>query len=173
MYLVNVYNTYLMFSISVHKTLRILFEKIKIPELTIVIAFISSFNLWFLTLYFFKFELIQTHGLLIALLVTFGLTISWCLISGIVVPKYIIWFFLVTTPESVNDFNNENNRGTINLFVFVEIILLHSFFLYIQYMLRLSFGLYLSIQFWVAVIQYLVMDFSVKFAYEKFLKTSK
>ncbi len=117
---------------NTHETLKVL-SKIKIPYLISFLAFISSFNLWFLSIYFYNNELIQKHGLWIALLVTFALTISWCLISSIIVPKY---FILVFT-ERNTDFTDSTlaeGKSIINTYIFFEIIVLHSFFLYLEYL---------------------------------------
>ncbi len=158
--------------LNVHKTLETL-SKIKNPYLTLTIAFICSFNLWFLSIYFFNPSFLTIHGLTITLLTTFALTISWCLITGISVPKYFVWFLLsMKVPIDEMEDDNEFDK-IINLFILSEIIILHSFFAYISYMFHLNFVWFLSISFWFAVIQYFVIDILVKLAYGKTLKPNK
>ena len=155
-----------------HKTLEIL-SKVKIPYLTLLIAFISSFNLWFLCIYFFLPNFLTTHGFTITLLTTYGLTISWCLITSICVPKNFINYMLETNPESLNEINNKESKYILTLYVFSEIILLHSFFIYLEYLFRFPFYVFISITFWFAVVQFLWVDYSVKKAYEKYLTSTK
>jgi hypothetical protein len=76
-----------MFKISIGKAIEV-FSKIKIPHLTLFVAFVSSFNLWFLSIYFFKNDLLQIHGLVITLLVALAFTTAWFLITALYMPKY-------------------------------------------------------------------------------------
>lgn len=158
--------------LNIHKTIEQL-GKIKISYITLLFSFICSFNLWFLAIYFFKNELIVNHGLIITLLTTFAFTISWCLIIGISVPKFIILMLLTFDSKALDDFGNDESKNFTNLFVFLETILVHSLFLYLQYIFKFSFVQYFSIQFFFAILQYLVVDVFVKYAYEKAKKKEK
>lgn len=53
------------------------------------LAFVSSFNTWFLSIYFFAPHFIPSHGLTIALLVAFGFTVPWLLLSYFIVEGFI------------------------------------------------------------------------------------
>jgi hypothetical protein len=153
-------------NIDVHKVLEII-AKMKFKYLTLFIAFVSSFNLWFLSIYFFNHDFLLKNGLLISLLTTFALTISWCLITGISIPKYFAWYMLSMKIPIEND---ESGNKIIDLFVFAEIIILHSFFAYITYIFHLSFVIFLSVAFWLSFVQYFVIDWLAKNALQKFLE---
>jgi len=131
-------------NIDVHRVLEII-AKMKFKYMTLFIAFVSSFNLWFLSIYFFNPDFLLKHGLVISLLTTFALTISWCLITGISIPKYFALYMLTMNIETDD---NESENKIIDLFVFAEIILLHSFFAYITYILKFDFVVFLSVAFY-------------------------
>jgi len=159
-------------NLNLHKTLEIL-GKIKMPFFTLFLAFISSFNLWFLSIYFFNHQLFTIHGLVIVLLITFALTTAWCLLIGISVPKYMIWFMLKSNPESIDIPDTESDKTLMNLFVFFEIILVHGFILYLEYLFRWAFPVLISVLFWIGFLQFLVIDILVKSAFFEYQETKK
>ena len=158
------------FNLNLHKTIESLL-KIKLPQLTIFLAFISSFNLWFLSIYFFKHDLISHHGYIITLLVTLALTTSWCLIIGIAVPKFMIWLIIISCPDELEEEETQSSKLMMNLFVFFEIILVHGFFIWIQYLVQWKFFLFLSVVFVFAMVQFLIIDSLVKSAFLKHQKS--
>jgi len=158
-------------NIELHKIVETL-SKLKYKYFTLFIAFICSFNLWFLTIYFFKNDFYINHGLIITLLTTLALTVSWCLLTGISVPKYFLWYMLSMNISLDNNDNSNEENKIIDLFVFSEIILLHSFFAYLTYIFHWGFFCFISIAFWFSVIQFFVIDYLAKSALYDFLKSN-
>ncbi|MFA6572506.1 MAG: hypothetical protein WCT77_14855 [Bacteroidota bacterium] len=161
-----------MINLNLHKILEAI-SKIKIPILTILIAVICSFNLWFLTIFFFKNNILLTYGLTITLLISFAFTIAWCLITGITAQKFYLLNILILDPKSLTSEDNENDdidNIAISFTVFAEIILLHSFFIYLAYCFSWNFLILISVMFWFSVLQFLIVDVSLKIAYSIYLK---
>ena len=146
--------------INFHKIIEALI-KIKFPYFTLFIAFICSFNLWFLSVYFFYHNIFVNQGLIITLLITFALTTSWCLITGITVPKFLILYFM-SLKLDINDEILTENQSLINLFIFFEIIVAHSFFIYLQWLCNFKFAIFISITFWTSFLIYMIVDFVLK-----------
>jgi hypothetical protein len=158
------------FNLNFHKTIDSLL-KIKLPQLTIFLAFISSFNLWFLSIYFFKHDLIVNDGYIITLLITLAFTTSWCIIIGMTVPKYMIWFFLINCPEVLEKEGTESSKSKLNFFVFAEIILINGIFIWLQFIFHWAFFIFITILFLFAGLQFLVFDSLVKSAFLKHMET--
>ena len=157
--------------LKLHKTIKGL-NKIKMSSLTLFFAFISSFNFWFLSIFFFSKNFFIEHGIIITLMTTFVFTISWCLIAIITVPKdFLLFSFVVDDLSGVDALDNNNNM--VNIFIFSEIILLHCFFSYLAYMCSMSFCVFFSTAFITNVFKYLLTDFSLKKEYVKFLDRQK
>jgi hypothetical protein len=147
-------------NINLHKTLEVL-SKTNMSYLTILLAFASSFNLWFLSIYFFNNGFIVNHGLLITLLTTFALTVSWCLLVWITVVKFETWIDLNSSIE-VDENSPESSKLRISLFMFAEIILAQSLVLYFEYLFRWNFQTLVSVQFLLVGIQFLFLDIFLK-----------
>jgi len=157
---------------NLHKTLEVL-SKIKLPILTLVFAFISSLNLWFLSFYFFNNTFLIHHGLVITMLTTTALTTTWCLIVGISVPKFMILFELKATGDISDDKDSSGSNLIVNLFVFLEIIILHCLFLYLEYIFHWDFKILLSIIFFFSVAQFFLIDAFLKNAYVEYVEKQK
>lgn len=143
-------------------------SKIKIPYLTIFLAFISSYVLWFLSIYFFKPDFIVKHGLVITLVSTYALTTPWILISMLYVPKEMTWYVVkqkAKFPDSFNFLITE--RSIVNLYIFANAILIHGFIIYVSYIFHLSFFTIVSIVFWMAIIGYFIIDISLRRDFER------
>ena len=140
------------FKIETHKLVKELL-KIKLSSLIILIAFVSSFNLWFLSLYFFKPDFIEIHGLIITLLTTFALTTTWFITSIITVPKSILLSIIITfdnidvITEEFNNGEEESEKKLVNTFVFANTIILHAFFVCLTYFFNINFNWYVGISF--------------------------
>jgi hypothetical protein len=160
-----------MFKISIGKAIEVL-AKIKIPYLTLFLAFLSSFNLWFLSIYFFKNDLLQTHGLIITLLVTLALTTSWFLITALYMPKY---FLLMQWGMGIDagDEDINNNSFVINVHIFLEVIFMHLIFLYLAYLFKWSFFILITVQFVFAVLLYFIISLHALKVYTKNNKIDK
>jgi Na+-transporting NADH:ubiquinone oxidoreductase subunit NqrE len=142
--------------------------KIKIPYLTVFIAFVSSFNFWFLSIYFFKHDHLTTHGLTITLMTAFALTITWYLICAITVPKdYLLYCFSSGNVELIDGMDD---KSFINLFVFAETIIIHSLFLYLTYCFHWTFFVSVSVSFLTVGAKYLLTDIFLRVAYDKYKK---
>jgi hypothetical protein len=146
--------------------------KVKIPYLTNFIVFISSFNFWFLTIYFLQPEFISNNGMYISLMTTFSLTITWVLFAFITFPKDIVLnCLLMGIVGSAENILNDNK--TVTLFIFAETIIFHSFFLYLGCAFEWSLFLLISVSFFSAGIKYLVTDFLVRKLYKEYIDELK
>lgn len=144
--------------------------KIKIPHLIIFVCFVISFNLWFLTLFFYHHHLFTTWGLVITLLVTLALTSAWLIITGSTIPKFLFVSYL-NIDESL--IKTTPSISTVTFYVLFEVIMVHVLFLYIQYFFRFKLITYLSIQFWFQALLYLYYDFKARNLYREYLKKHK
>jgi hypothetical protein len=141
-------------------------NKIKIPYITNVIAFLSSFNFWYLNLYFFKPYFLEKHGIIITLMTTFSITIAWFLINTISSFKDAIY----TSYKMGINKNIEEilvNRKSITLLIFFNIILTHSLFFYFAYIFELKFIVFISLIFAFISLKYLLVDSLLNRAYRK------
>ncbi len=149
---------------NIHKTLEIL-SKIKVEYFVLFLSFISSFNLWFLCIYFFKPDFISIYGIYITLMVAFSLSVAWCLLCGITVPKSIILYCLSADIKEIDEVLE--NKSLINVFIFSEIILMHSLFAYLTYLFHWSFFVFVTVSFFVSIVIYFVVDILTRLEFEK------
>jgi len=144
--------------LTLHKTIESL-NKMKTSYLTLFLAFISSFNFWFLSIYFFKHSFIEHHGIVIALMTTFVFTITWNLISFVTIPKdFLLVCYVMKEYETMNDVNNQ----TIKVFIFSEIIVLHAIFAYLTYICHWHFLTFITVAFLTNGIKYFLTDILLK-----------
>jgi len=111
---------------------------IKFSTLHILLAFVSSFVLWFLTIYFFKYDLLVNHGLIITLLVVFSLTIAWCLINFISLSHGYFVGQKRENPKSEIDLSDEGYKSAKNISIFSEIIFLHGGLIWLRLLVDFS-----------------------------------
>jgi len=121
-----------MIKLSVGKFFETL-AKIKLSVWQVIFALLCSFNLWFLTFYFFKPTLLENHGLNITLMTTLAITVPWYLISFITT----LYAVSLTNPENF-DLNNEGTKKSIGITALSDTIIVHGGFLVIEYFLRTS-----------------------------------
>lgn len=147
-------------------------SKIKIPYLTLFLAFISSYNLWFLSIYFFKNSFIENHGLILTLLFTLALTTCWFLITAMYIPKFFI-LILWDLGVDASDDDISKNSFIINSHIFFEVIFMHCIFLYCAYFFKWSFFNLITIQFIIACVLYIGISVYALKSYEKKHKSDK
>ncbi len=154
---------------NLHQTITAL-SKIKIPYLTAFIAFVSSFNFWFLTIYFFNPNFLTAHGLTITLMTTFALTITWYLFAAITIPKdFLLYCF---SSDNLELIDGMEDKALINLFVFAETIIFHSLFFYLGYCFHWTLFVLISVAFLTTGLKYQVTDFLLKFSFDRHKKKS-
>ncbi len=160
-----------------HKILKEL-KGIKTSSYIIGISFISSFNLWYLTLEFLKPDFLEAHGLISMLQLSFALTITWLVISIISIKKMVIFNTINTfgnskNIEGDNEKEVENITTAINTFILANTLITHSSFLFIAYILNIPFVWLVSLTFTYTLLFYLFYDIALRVKVDKMIKNSE
>ncbi|MDI1316914.1 hypothetical protein [Flavobacterium sp.] len=152
---------------NLHKIIGAL-NQTKVSFFTVLITFLSSYNLWYLSIYFFNPTFIIKNGTIITLMTTFSLTICWYLISIITIPKEYILVSSIT--EEFDKIELDMDNKTFKLFTFAEIIMVQSFFNFLVYIFNWNFLTLISISFSLLAVKYIFVEIFLKkeyFAYKK------
>lgn len=152
---------------NLHKIIEAL-NKTKNSFFTVLATFLSSYNLWYLSIYFFNPTFIQKNGTIITLMTTFSLSICWYLISIITIPKEYILISSITEEFDKIELDTENK--TFKLFIFAEIIMVQSFFNFLVYIFNWNFLTLIYLSFSFLVLKYLVVEYYLKKEYFAFVK---
>ena len=153
--------------VEIHKLVKELMN-IKASSFIIFVAFVSSFNLWYLSLYFFKPDFIEMYGLITMLQTSFALTMTWFVISVITSPKLIILNLILTLGKDF-DLNTENEKDdedfkkAINISTLANTLITHSSFLFITYILDIPFIWMVAISFGYHFLLYILIDILLKY----------
>ena len=150
---------------QLHKVLEV-FERIKSAYYIAVLAFIVSFSMWFLSIYFFSPTIFANHGLAITLLIAFVLANVWCYLMG----SFAMMCVSIITLNYGGSTNDELSTSNTPIFIFAyaSIVSLQSLFLYLQYDLQWHFHSMIRASFLTAL---LLLNLS-RFVFLRILKKS-
>jgi len=130
-------------------------EAIGVVELStwhVIFAFFSSFNLWFLEIYFFRPDIYELHGAIITILLALGLCVPWCLITSISVSYSFRMGAYLQNPKGI-DVEDEKYKRAKNTSAFSEILVLHGIFFLLAYYTKIDLPLLTVFQFLTVFVQ--------------------
>ena len=148
--------------LETHKILKELMT-VKTSSYIILIAFVSSFNLWYLTLEFLKPDFLEIHGLITTLQVTFALAMTWFVISAITTPKLIILNLFIMFGkdfdlEIENEKDEEDFNKAVNKSILANTLISLSTFMFFAYIIDLSFIWLITISFGYHLLLFVIVD---------------
>ena len=157
--------------LETHKILKELMT-VKTSSYIILIAFISSFNLWYLIIEFFKPDFLETYGLITTLQVSFALSMTWFVISAITTPKLIILNLFIMFGkdfdlEIENEKDEEDFNKAVNKSILANTLISLSTFMFFAYIINLSFIWLITISFGYHLLLFLVVDLILRLIIEQ------
>ncbi len=156
-------------SLDPNKSLEIL-SKIKIHNITLIIAFISSFNLWFLSIYFFQNDFFYNHEILIIILSTLALTTIWTILHGMSILRSILSSVKKISNVDITNLDINEVLPIVNTFILIRVVLSHSVFIIITYLFNLTFFTLLILSFGFSALYYLITHISAIITFKDYLK---
>lgn len=150
-------------------------KNIKLSIVLIVVLFIFSTNMWFLTIYFFDNPFYKIQELIIIILLSVSISLIWNVITYFFVLKLFINSILNNNDKlQLLEFGNNESMKSVNMYVLLNSIINHFVLIIVLMLLKLFFEVnlwwFVSVSMFLYLMVFFFVEIKVFSKIEKFRK---